>query len=244
MPIFRLDDEQRAQVRDCLRKTGLALSSAAFDRFVRAIEDTIAGFVKPDATIRQTHDELRALWFLAHEDDPQIGVLRARARTLSKNGIEYINRRLCRGRHTALPRLFNRRRLSCLGRERRRNQLVRALRVLTAEGGKHVVGRSRGSGTLGTPSGAVIFGEVRGSGPDKRKGGRPHEDGRHELVMKLGSVGSLRPARCRSPVVSSETEFGALVHSVFQWLEIPDEAATTRSDRIGSGTRTASPGSR
>ena len=227
MPLFRLDEEQRALVRDCLRKPGLALSSAAFDRFVRAIEETIAGFVKPDATLRETHDELRALWFLAHEDDPQIGVLRARARALSKNGIEYINRRFARVVTRLSPGYSTDAGFLAWAESADGNDLVRALRVVTAEGGRQVVGRSRGGGKRSGPRlEPVIFGEVRGAGPDKRKGGRPHEDGRHELVMKLGLDWLHATGQISKRGRSSETAFGALVHSVFRWLEIPDEAAT------------------
>jgi hypothetical protein len=227
VPVFRLDEEQRSRVRDCLRKPGLAPSSSAFDRFVRAIEGTIAGFVKPNATPRETHDELRALWFLAHEDDPQIGVLRARTRALSKNGREYINRRFTNVVTRLSPGYSTDAAFLAWVESADGNELVRALRIVTAEGGKHVVGRSRGGGKRSGPRlEPVIFGEVRGAGPDKRKGGRLREDGRHELVMKLGLHWLHATGQMPKPGRSSETAFGALVHSVFQWLEIPDEAAT------------------
>jgi hypothetical protein len=41
---FRLDDEQRARVRDCLHKADLTLPTATFERLVRGIEGSVALF--------------------------------------------------------------------------------------------------------------------------------------------------------------------------------------------------------
>jgi hypothetical protein len=51
---FRLDDEQRARVRDCLHKADLTLPAAAFAGFVRDIEGSISRFLTlvPSATMR------------------------------------------------------------------------------------------------------------------------------------------------------------------------------------------------
>src|SRR6266568_7703274 len=77
---FRLDEEQRAGVRDCLRKANIALSTAVFERLVRDIEDSISRFrgSEPTGGSRNAHDALRAIWLLVHEDDPPLGVLRTR----------------------------------------------------------------------------------------------------------------------------------------------------------------------
>ena len=99
------------------------------------------------------------------------------------------------------------------------DKLVKALRVLAAEGAQIVVGRSRGCGKRSARRvEPMILGEVRGTAASKRKGGRPSEDARHELVMHLAMdwlhATSQHPGTGRS----GETGFGDLVHSVFQWL--------------------------
>ncbi len=74
-----------------------------------------------------------------------------------------------------------------------------------------------------------IGGETRGAGAKRHKGGRPREDARHELVMNLGLDWFEATERMPEPGRSSETAFGDLVHSVFQWTEVsgdPYEAAT------------------
>ena len=103
---FRLDEEQRARVCDCLLQADLRLPEAALGRLVRDIESSISRFltIAPSATPRETHDALRALWLLAHEDDSPVGMLRALVKTLPNTAVEYINRRAPR----VIPRLFSR----------------------------------------------------------------------------------------------------------------------------------------
>ena len=57
-PGFRLDDELRAGVRNCLLKADLTLPRAAFKRFVQDIEGSISRFliIMPTATLREMHD--------------------------------------------------------------------------------------------------------------------------------------------------------------------------------------------
>jgi hypothetical protein len=230
---FRLDAEQRARVCDCLRKADLTLPGAVFERFVRDIEGSISRFftLVPSPTLRETHDALRAVWLLACEGDPQVGVLRARIKTLPKTALEYINGRAPR----VIPRLFPGETLEdgafLVWAERADGgKLVKALRGLAAQGAQIVEGRSRASGKRSArrtePS---ILGAVRGTGVKGRNGGRPSEDARHELVMNLGLDWIRAANQMPEPGRSSESAFGDLVHSVFQWLNItkdPYEAAT------------------
>ena len=234
---FRLDDEQRARVRDCLFKADLTLPGAAFERFVRDIEASISRFltIVPSATLRQTHDALRAIWLLAHEDDPQVGVLRARINTLPKAALQYIDRRAAR----VIPRLFPRETFEDgaalvwaepeTGAKKRGflawaenadgDKLVKALRVLTAQGAQIVVGRSRGCGKRSARRvEPMILGQVRGTAAQKSKGGRPSEDAQHELVPHLAIDWLHATGKTPEPGRSGATGFGDLVHSVFQWL--------------------------
>jgi hypothetical protein len=241
---FRLDDEQCARVRDCLLKADLTLPGAAFERFVRNIEGSISRFLNivPSATLRETHDALRAVWLLAGEDDPEVGVLRARINTLPETALQYINRRAPR----VIPRLFPGETFEDVAflawaepethpknpgflawaENADDDKLVKALRVLGAEGAQIVVGRSRGCGKRSARRvEPMILGEVRGTAAKKSKGGRPSNDARHELVMHLAmdwlQATGQRPGRGRS----GETGFGDLVHSVFQWVLPAEDAA-------------------
>jgi hypothetical protein len=200
---------------------------------VRDIEGSISQFlsVLPSATHRETHDALRSIWLLAHEDDPQIGLLRARIKRLPKSAIDYINRRAPR----VIPKLFPGEPLQGGGflawsEKANGGKLIHALRVLSADGGQIVDGRSRGRGKRSAPRvEPVIFGEARRAGTKAHKGGRPSEDTRHELVMNLGLDWIRATDQMPEPGRSSETAFGDLVHGVFQWLDItkdPCEAAT------------------
>jgi hypothetical protein len=203
---FRLDDEQCARVRDCLLKADLTLPGAAFERFVRNIEGSISRFLNivPSATLRETHDALRAVWLLACEDDPEVGVLRARINTLPETALQYINRRAPR----VIPRLFPGETFEDVAflawaepethpknpgflawaENADDDKLVKALRVLGAEGAQIVVGRSRGCGKRSARRvEPMILGEVRGTAAKKSKGGRPSNDARHELVRTLPS---------------------------------------------------------
>jgi hypothetical protein len=101
---FCLDDEQRARVTDCLRKEAMSLSPDRLEQFIGGIEASIAQFraTPPEATFRDAHDLLRSLWKLSHDDDPSIGILRARLRALPNQAIEQLGRRA----RMVIPRLF------------------------------------------------------------------------------------------------------------------------------------------
>jgi hypothetical protein len=94
-PPFRLDDEQRARVGDCVRKDGLSLPPGRLERFIGDIEASISHFraSPPEGSFRDAHDALRALRALAYEDDPPIGQLKARLTQLPAVARESIGRR-------------------------------------------------------------------------------------------------------------------------------------------------------
>jgi hypothetical protein len=83
---YRLDDEQRACVRDCLAKARIALSQRDFEQLTRNIEVSIDRFrrAEPESTFREAHDNLRELWKISHDDDPPVAVLRARIQALPR----------------------------------------------------------------------------------------------------------------------------------------------------------------
>jgi hypothetical protein len=244
---FRLDDEQLARVRDCLLKGDLTLPRAAFEPFVRDIEGSISLFrnIEPSSGFRKVHDALREIWFLVREDDPPVGVLRARIKALPKPAIEYLDRRSMRVITRLFPNDSAESGFLTWAEKADRDKLIQGLRVLSAEGAQIVEGRSRGSGKRSARRvEPIIFGEVRGTGTKSRKGGRPSEDPRHELVMRLALDWLHATGRVPEAGRSSETAFGDLVHSVFQWLlpeERAAEAASYALRRYGSEANQGAP---
>jgi hypothetical protein len=243
---FPLDDEQREQVRDCLRRTSAPLVEP-FDKFIGRIECSINHYrsAEPKRTRREARDALRAIWFLASDDDPQVAVLRARVRELRGVDLEYIGRRAAR----VIPRLFPEDAFEevpfwegggflAWAHKASGGKLVRALRVLSAGGAQIVAGRSRGSGKRSLSRvEPVILGEARGVGARIHKGGRPTEEARLDLVMALGLDWLHATGKNPEPGRSDRTGFGELVHTVFQWLDIsedPYEAATYSLRRFWS----------
>lgn len=239
---YRLDDEQRARVRDCLDKARIALPSREFDGFVRQIEATISLFrsAAPEGTYREAHDAMRTIWRLCRDPEPPVGLLRARARALPKEAIEHVVRRA----RTVIPRLFPGDTIeegAFDSRERTAARfldwvakaegakLITALRVLTGQGATIVAGRSRGNGRRSRPRlEPIILGEIRGAGTRIHRGGAPAANARHDMVMHLALDWYRATGEDRRGGRSDKTGFGDLVHSIFQWLELsedPTEAA-------------------
>jgi hypothetical protein len=71
----------------------------------------------------------------------------------------------------------------------------------------------------------VIMGEVRGAGTTRHRGGRPTNERHQTLVMHLALHWLTETGKPPTRGRSDSTGFGDLVHSVFQWLELPDSAA-------------------
>jgi len=237
-PEYRLAEEQRAQVRDCLRKEQINLSQDQFERFVRNIEASIDRFLAatatPEGTSRKMHDALRALWKASHDDDPPIGQLRTRLQNLPKRAREYIGRRA----PSVISRLFPGESIgdgSCALPERAYgwfldwamaadgSKLVTAVRVLSADGAGPVSGRSRsGRKRSRARIEPIIAGTKRGGSEQKDRGGRPDEAARRDLVMHLALDWSHATGAMPKPGRTNKTGFGDLVHSVFGWV-LPEQ---------------------
>ena len=225
---FRLDDEQRARVRNCLTKGGLSLPPDRFAQLIGNVETSIAHFfaAAPEGTFRDAHNALRGLWELSHEDDPPVGVIRARIKALPKQAIEYLDRRA----RIVLSRrgwgkLSNTPVVEWVARADP-SELIRATRVLTAEGGRIVAGRSRGAGKRSGPRlEPSIMDHVRGGGIGRHRGGRPDHPHDQELVLNLANDWLRATDETPKHGRSDNCGFGDLVHSVFQWLDLPDGSA-------------------
>jgi hypothetical protein len=235
---YRLAEEQRAQVRDCLRTEQINLLQDQFERFVSNIEASIDRFLAatatPEGTFREMHDALRALWKLSRDDDPPVGQLRTRLQKFPKRAREYIGRRASR----VLPKLFPGESIgdgSFALPERAYgwfldwamaadgSKLVTAVRVLSADGAGPVSGRSRSGGKHSRARiEPIIAGTTRGGSEPKDRGGRPGETVRQNLVMYLALDWSHATCAMPKPRRSDKTGFGDLVHSVFGWL-LPEQ---------------------
>lgn len=224
-----LDPEQRARVRDCLNDEGLSLAKEQFELLIREVEDSIGDFLAeaPRGTFRDARDALRELWELSHDDDPPVAVLRARVKALPRVAIEYVDGRM----PIVIEALFpDERQVTGFQKWAATadpDKLIRVTQVISAEGAQMAPGRSRGAGKRSAPRPEpMIMDEVRGAGAVRDRGGRPDNNLRLNLVLNLAmdwlaaTGGPPRPGR------SDKTGFGGLVHSVFQWLKLPEGAAT------------------
>jgi hypothetical protein len=95
--VFRLDDEHRSRISDCVRKGGIQLNHQGITDFACNIESSIVTFLKARAETsgrcRQAHDALRDLWQLSHEEDAPVGQLRTRLLCLQKLALDYLDMR-------------------------------------------------------------------------------------------------------------------------------------------------------
>ena len=225
---YRLDDEQCARLRDCLTKEGLSLSPDRVERLTCDIEVSIARFLAApsDGTFRSAHDALRQLWELSHGEDPPVAVIRARIQALPRQAVEYVDRRA----PTVIARLFSARQPVTNFREwagsADRKMLIAATRIVSGEGGRAVVGRSRGTGRRSARRlQPMIMGATRGGGTGRNRGGRPRTEYHRDLVMHLAMDWLTATGDPPKPGRSDSAGFGDLVHSAFQWCGLPEGSA-------------------
>lgn len=223
-----LDEEQRARVKDCLRKDGMSLPSERFERFVRKIERAILAFPSPTPdTFRSDHDAVRGLWHLAHDDDASPDQIRARIQKLPTGAIKYLNRRTPRVMECLLPSEECDVPFQSWVTSAEREKLIAVTRALTEEGGNVVRGRGRGKGDRSAPRiEPLIMGEMRGAGTRRHHGGRPRHEEQQELIVSLATDWAEMTDQLPEPGRSDQTGFGGLCHCVFQWLDLPDGSAS------------------
>lgn len=148
-----LDDEQKRQVRDSLKRESITLDSERLSRLVAAIEASMLAYRGETSvnTFRKDHDALRKLWELSHceKGELQIGVIRKKIAALPRGAAQYVNHRA----PNVLRRLFPDQfaldanafaNFQVWARDADPECLVYATAVITAEGAKWVDGRSRG----------------------------------------------------------------------------------------------------
>ena len=177
--------EQR-QVANCVGKEGLRLPPDRFERLISDLEESIAEFLSSarGASFRDVHEALRRLWFLSHEDDPPHEALRQLIQALPRRAAAYMDGRA----PTVIARLFPSdppvSRFQLWARTAERRKLVKATRVLTAEGAQIVDGRSPASS--GRRSGQRIEPKIIGSPTPRRR----DDDARWRSAQERGARGA------------------------------------------------------
>jgi hypothetical protein len=227
---YRLDTEQCARLRDCLKNARQALTKERLEKLIREVEVSINDFhaTTPRGTFRSAHDALRELWLLSQgtDDDRSVAVLRARISALPRAAVEYLDGRIPIVGDSLFPDEGPMTRFQKWAATADPEKLIRVTRAISAGGSEIVEGRSRGVGKRSAlrlePE---IMGEVRGAGAVRDRGGRPRNEDQQNLIMDLAFDWLHATGELPKAGRSDKSGFGDLVHSVFQWLDMPNAAA-------------------
>ena len=226
-PLF-FDEEERLWLARLLRKEKPIATRAEIDRFVEAVAASVAHWrsasaMRPAAPARQVHNAMRQLWLMASAPEPAIGLLKARLRALPSEGLNTMEVRARRLWPSILGAELPPCGLIGWSTSAAPADLVRVLRLITANGAAAVAGRSRSNGVKSRPSlEPMILGVVRGS-PDSSTSRLPHGRRREftadQLVMMLAVDWTLATGAPPTHGRSDDKPFGELIHHVFGWLD-------------------------
>jgi hypothetical protein len=251
---FRLDHDQRKDLRPCLQDENVTLLEPT-DRFSERIEGSINHYLrsKPEETFRAAHDALRALWKCCRLDPPPIQVLRKEVRKLPRPALQYMGRRA----RVVIPTLFPGEsiedsvsdpsdrladRFLVWTAAADDQKLVKALSVLASDSERVVPGRSRGHGKRSRSRlEPVILGETRGAGSRVDRGGPPRDERQPVLVRHLAGDWLRATGEMPGKSRSVGSGFGKLVRLVFEWILVPIDASQEAIDAaIDDATEIAS----
>lgn len=235
-----LDSEQRALIRDVVRRAGVHPASAVSHRLAGAIANSMRQYWEEQsrtATRRRSHDALRQLYYLADADCPAIGLIRALIQKLPGPAMDALSDRATNAWTRVFPEEVFPENLRTWAKKAPKEKLLELIRSFAAAGGAVVPGRSRGGGQrsrsrlepliLGTVRGAqtpsITEGALSKTSSQHRKtplrgNGRPQAKALDDLVMLLACDWLHATGRMPEHGRSDHTPFGALVHHVFAWL--------------------------
>lgn len=207
-------------VVDALRQARYRLQRETLDQFSRNIGDSVSVYRLRQgnvASTRQAHDALRRLWKSLEAEDPAVGVIRIRARSLPEPAKTWLKKRAERLWNRLIGEEFSEDGFDLWVKSAEGAELVQVLKTLISEGGALVRGRTdRPAKKQFEP---MIMGVIRGTGEGFGKGGRPGLSARDELVMHLAidwtQATGQQPLRMRR----DSEGFSGLVHRIFDILE-------------------------
>ena len=195
---------------------------------MRAYDALVSGPV----SFRELHNALSDLWKLLAQDDPTVGLIRARVPKLPPEALKLMDRRA----DWLWPKIFGQA-LSGGGvldwsATANPADLIRGLRLIIADGAAPVPGRRRPGGRQSRASiQPDILGVVRGSlknGSGSKFNGRPPERAADQFVMWLALDWLHATGEPPKPGRSDRTPFGDLVGHVFSWLDLDNASSAMR----------------
>jgi hypothetical protein len=235
-----LGEEKRAILRGVLRHAGVEPTKEVVERLIAAIEPLMAAFrlAASQSTRRERHDALRVLVRMADEEDPPVGMIRARIAKLSTFDLAEAEERAYRQWSRVFPgeSLESGFDFAAWLQTAKEKKLLEAVRTFFTDGGVVVPGRARPSGKHSKPRlEPLVLGQARGAyspsrakteasatSPENRPpspgNGRPRADAADDLVMHLAMDWHLVTGLEPQPGRSDQSAFGDLVHHVFGWL--------------------------
>lgn len=208
-------------MRRCFRRDGTTVCISGQQEICDFVTESISTFAadrdEPSSTRRLTHDALRRLWRYSHRDDCDARRLKIWVKLLPGDGLSHMERRA----KTVIPRLFPGESLDKgfleWAQTAEPKDLVKAIRVLSAEGAVRVSGRRCVSGKQSrTRLEPLVFGHARGAGGSKLLGGRPKHGAQDRLVLNLSLDWLEATGQAPTGGRSDHTGFGDLVHTVFE----------------------------
>jgi hypothetical protein len=221
-----VDRDRLLLIKECLQTEAIRLSQDCLNRFAANVQGDMDAFLsaRAEGTFRHAHNQLAALWELAADEDPSPALIRARIDGLSARAATYVERRF----PLVVTRLFPERPIATSFRDWARSadpeNLILVARVVVAEGAIAVLGRRRGQGKRSASrTSPIVMGVARGDPTAAKQGGRPKNDSKIDLVMRLALSWLDATEQEPKPGRGDRTGFGELVFLVFEWLGLLDQ---------------------
>ena len=239
---FLANEETRNQIRDFLRRSGLAGTSAEVAALTAAISASIKTFraeASEQPRFRPTHNTLRRLWQLTTREQPPVELIRQGTAGLSDAALRAFEPRAKRLWPMLLGQDFRRDAFRSWVMTADGDKLVRILRVCIADSAMPLPGRRRAGGRQSRARlEPTIMGVVRripqGASyqppPGNVPNGRPRAEPADNLVLSLalsfGAIMGKPPTPGRSD--GQDNEFANLVHAIFDWFDVSSAEQTLR----------------
>jgi hypothetical protein len=223
-----LNDDQKLQIKFAL---GTSSSEKKVAQLVSAVEISIAEYQGANAAsfTRAAAKALERLWKLAEnydpeklerERDPNVDGIRRAIKALPEGALRFIEQR-----PSASVFLLGEPDFRQWAQSADDSDLVAATRALSAYGACLGPGRSRGLGKRSGPQLKPVIEQTH-------RGGRPSNESKFILIALLALDWLHVTGHKPKPGRATNTGFGYLVCSVFEWLKMTDEADHSDEDSL------------